>query len=189
MTKEELAPFLKMAKELGFKGLSVTTPHKEAIIPLLDEIDPLAQKIGAVNTVVFKEGKIFGYNTDILAIDVIKKHLRLPKMKVQIYGAGGAARALVYGCKKEGAEVYITNRTKGRAEELSKDFDCQEGLCPEAELSINCTTIDFACTSPYAMDINIKPESLFLKGKQPIFGHEMFSAQALGQFKLWNLLF
>ena len=185
---EELPQFLTLAKELGFSGLSVTTPHKESIIPLLDEVDPLAEQIGAVNTLVFKGEKIIGYNTDILALDIIRKRIDLADKKVQIYGAGGAARALIYGCREAGADVYIHNRTFSKAKFLAEQFHCRAGLC-EADLAINCTTIDFECNAPLCLDINIKPDSLFLQGKQKIFGYEMFSAQALGQFKIWNLTF
>jgi 3-dehydroquinate dehydratase/shikimate dehydrogenase len=185
VTPGELAPFLELAKELGFAGLSVTTPHKEAILPLLDEIDPLAQAIGAVNTLVFKEGKISGYNTDVLALEVIKNHIDLEGKKVQIFGAGGAARALIYGCQHEGATVYLQNRTAQKAALLSHYFQCQVGLCDQPDLAINCTTTDFECSAPLGMDINLRPHSLFLSHKEKIFGYEMFSKQAWGQFQLW----
>lgn len=104
-------------RALGIKGLSVTIPHKIDIIPLLDEIDEMAQKIGAVNTVVNKDGRLLGFNTDWLgAVLAIKEKGEIADKKYVILGAGGAARAVAFGLKREGAEVIIVNRTyeKGR---------------------------------------------------------------------------
>lgn len=188
VAKEELQEFLQRAQDLGFSGLSVTSPLKEAVLPYLDNIDPVAEAIGAVNTLIFQQGKIAGYNTDILALRCIQKKIDLKGKTVQIHGAGGAARALIYGCRQAGANLLIHNRTEDHARNVAKDFQCQVGLHPHPDLAINCTAADFPSQAPLAMDLRVRPkETLFLQGcHTKIYGYEMFAEQALGQFNLWN---
>ena len=111
----------------GFKGINATVPHKQNIIPLLDEVDPDALKIGAVNTVVWKDGKSYGYNTDMDGFVMSVKeeaNFDFKNKKVLILGAGGAARGVAMGCVKAGvAKVDFCNRTKEKAQALAELFD------------------------------------------------------------------
>ncbi len=122
--------YVKQAVEgaygLNILGLNVTVPHKSAVIPYLQEIDELAQKIGAVNTLVRCENGYKGYNTDMTGL------LRAMKSEgvvvngrtVLLFGAGGAARAVAFLCLMEGAQkLYICNRTKEKAETVAKEVN------------------------------------------------------------------
>ncbi|MCM3788498.1 shikimate dehydrogenase [Domibacillus indicus] len=119
---EELKTAVAGMKAIGLSGFNVTVPHKTAIMPLLDEIDPLAEAIGAVNTVVRDENRFIGYNTDgegfVRGLNEEYGSSVLDK-KIMIIGAGGAARAIYYTLSQQGAErVDIANRTPAKAEEL-----------------------------------------------------------------------
>lgn len=113
--------------ELNFKGFAVTIPHKQAIIKHLDFLDESATKIGAVNTVKIENGKLYGYNTDARGfIEPLKNaYGDLKDARVAIFGAGGAARALIYALTKENADVTVFARNIEKAEDLAKDFKVQ----------------------------------------------------------------
>lgn len=197
----ELAQFFPMAKELGFKGLSVTMPLKEKVLPFLDEIDPIAQQIGAVNTVVIAD-KIIGTNTDGKgALDAIEKRVSVKGKKVVLLGAGGAARAIAFEAKSRGAEVFILNRTVERAKKLAQDVGGFGGSLSEVpdyyDILIN-TAPDFPSygkVTPLetALVMNIAssakyapyfPDDTVLKYKY-VPGQEMFLNQAAAQSALW----
>ncbi|MFJ7755003.1 shikimate dehydrogenase [Peribacillus muralis] len=132
VTKEGLQDAVKGMKALGIEGFNITIPHKTAIIPFLDEVDELALAIGAVNTVVNKNGRFIGYNTDGKGFlkslcDEISGDIKAKKTLV--IGAGGAARAIYFTLVNEGVkQVDIANRTKERAAELVSD-------CPYDKIS------------------------------------------------------
>ena len=142
---------------LHLTGLSVTIPHKENALRYLQavhgEIDPLAAKIGAVNTIVFGEdGRVSGCNTDYPgAIKAIMDGGQMGKgdfagLLTAVFGAGGVARALVVGLTDLGAKVTIYNRTVEKAEKLAAEFGCEAaGLEAvgdlDAKLIINCTSL------------------------------------------------
>ncbi|MGE1102435.1 shikimate dehydrogenase [Peribacillus simplex] len=125
VTKEGLIDAVKGMKALGTEGFNITIPHKTSIIPFLDEVDELALAIGAVNTVVNKNGRFIGYNTDGKGFfkslcDEISGDIKAKKTLV--IGAGGAARAIYFTLVKEGVkQVDIANRTKERAAQLVSD--------------------------------------------------------------------
>ncbi len=119
-------------RALGFRGASVTIPYKEDILPLVDHVDPVAARIGAVNTLVIKQqadGRspaISGYNTDWIGANrALAEKLELKGSRVLIIGAGGAARAIGFGLKEAGAEVMVTNRTVAKGERLAGRLDCR----------------------------------------------------------------
>lgn len=106
-------------KALGMRGANVTVPHKETVASLLDEIDPLAARIGAVNTIVNDRGRLRGYNTDVTGFLAALRSVRASgarDLRCLVAGAGGAARAIVAGLSEdEAAEIWVYNRTFGRA--------------------------------------------------------------------------
>jgi shikimate dehydrogenase len=106
-------------RALGLKGINVTIPHKVAIMPMLDEIDPLAKRIGAVNTVVIEDGRLIGYNTDgtgYVRSLVEDTGIQLDQQIVTMVGAGGAARAVAFTLAENGVkEIRIINRSRERA--------------------------------------------------------------------------
>jgi len=113
-------------RALGLGGLSVTIPHKVSIMDHLDQIDPLARQIGAVNTVVNRSGVLTGYNTDCYgAMAALKEKTGLTGKRAVILGAGGAARAVGFGLKSEGAQVVIYNRNADRGRALAKALDAE----------------------------------------------------------------
>ena len=107
---------------LGARGANVTVPYKEAVMPFTGRLDPLAEQVGAVNTLVWEEGRFTGYNTDVYGFLMSLEHAwgRAPAgARCLVLGAGGAARAVVAGLLRGGAEqVWVYNRTRSRAEEL-----------------------------------------------------------------------
>lgn len=121
---DELEDAVKGMKALGVSGFNVTIPHKEAIIPLLDEVDEAARSIGAVNTVVNRDGVLIGYNTDGKGyVEALKEVTMLKNKRVLIIGAGGAARAIFYTLAKEGnIQIDLYNRTASKAVELIQEF-------------------------------------------------------------------
>lgn len=131
--RESLEEFLLECPELGVRGLSVTIPHKEAVIPLLTDVDPVAREIGAVNTIIFDGKKRIGYNTDqqaamqtLAAASAREAESKwLQSRVVLLLGAGGVSRAIGHGLKKAGAHVVISSRTLLRAEELAGRLDCE----------------------------------------------------------------
>ena len=109
-------------RALGIRGVNVTLPHKQAVLPCLDEVSPLADRVGAVNTVVNDEGSLVGHNTDVLGFQKALRSL-LPQgaygRRCLVVGAGGAARAVVAAMVEDGAvQVWVCNRTHERAVQL-----------------------------------------------------------------------
>jgi shikimate dehydrogenase len=122
---EKLEAAVRGIAALGLRGCNVTTPHKQAIFPLLDRVDDLARKIGAVNTVVVeKDGTLTGFNNDgngfILSLRDADPNWRPDSGPVLVLGAGGASRAVVASLAAHGAtEIRVTNRTIDKAREIA----------------------------------------------------------------------
>ncbi len=120
---EDLKEALTGLRALNIKGVSVTIPHKENVIPFLDTLDRVAEEIGAVNTIVHREKRLFGYNTDWIGVKrALEEVVSLADKRAVVVGAGGAARAVVYALKREGARVTIYNRTWEKARSLAEKF-------------------------------------------------------------------
>lgn len=181
----ELEQWLAEAKKIPFAGLSVTMPLKRAIIPYLDEIDPEAQAIGAVNTLRFHDNKMIGYNTDgIGALNAIGE---VKDKHIAILGTGGSAKAVAYEAKKRGAHLSIFSRDP-------KKQSLHAGGTPY-DILINCTPApippSFILPGILIMDIRTGPKATHLiqeaakKGCTLIDSHEMFVAQAREQIKIW----
>lgn len=155
VTREHLADFLDDAPQLSIRGLSITIPHKEAVLPKLSWLDPVAHGIGAANTVLFRKDGLIGYNTDeaaavgalvdALAADGFRAE-ELAKMKALVLGAGGAAMAIAYGLQRRGAEVVISGRTSSRAQTLADRLGChavgwENRYSVHPDILINCTPV------------------------------------------------
>lgn len=140
---------VRALKQLNFSAIVVTVPHKQEVMNYVDEIDPTAQKIGAVNIILNKHGILWATNTDWSgAMDSLKEKTIISGKTVAVIGAGGAARAVVYGLKQEKARVWIFNRTEKKAVELAKEFDLDKAFklnetakISEAEVIINTTSV------------------------------------------------
>jgi shikimate dehydrogenase len=119
--KEDLKQAIQGVRALNIRGLNVTIPHKVAVIPFLDDIDPVAESIGAVNTIINDEGTLKGYNTDgegFLQALLVSK-VRPERKKVVILGAGGAARAIAFILTDRGADLTIINRHADSAQGIA----------------------------------------------------------------------
>ena len=200
---EELEATLDRAMKLGFRGFSVTIPHKEAIIPLLDEVDENVRKIGAVNTVTVKEGRLCGSNTDAGgALDALEEVTPVRGKRMVLLGAGGSIRAIAYEAKKRGADVIILNRDVSRAERLAGDFSATSGSLNDLagisyDILINGTPNQMPIDPSWikkgatVMDLSITPrETEFLcvakeHDCRVVYGTDMFFRQAAGQAKAW----
>jgi len=146
--------WLQCAAFLGYAGFNATMPHKEALVPLMDELDPLAEKCGAVNTVRIADGKFYGYNTDGAGFLQALTQLGVSpaSMRTMVLGAGGAAKAVCAVLTQQGAHVTVCNRTKERAEALCRmdpERMTAAGFSPgelrenarRCELLVNCTCL------------------------------------------------
>jgi 3-dehydroquinate dehydratase/shikimate dehydrogenase len=196
----------------SLRGLSVTIPHKVAVMPWLDEIDKTAAKIGAVNTLVIEGAAIQGYNTDAEgAIEPLEKICQLRGEKCAVLGAGGAARAIIHGLVEHGASVSVFARDMNKARELAADFEVAilplESITSyQADILVNTTPIgmyghseeqsvvpqSFLHRFPIVYDLVYNPlETRLLKearevGCATISGLDMLIAQAGLQFEFWT---
>jgi shikimate dehydrogenase len=210
VSSENLSTTLKRFRDLGVRGLAVTMPHKTAIMDLLDRIDPVAQRIGAVNTVVNDSGILTGYNTDWLGIlRPLEAETQLEGRSVALLGAGGAAQAAAYACASGGASVTIFNRSLARAQSLANTFGCKARTIESAgdlrsfDIIINTTPVGMAPDtrrSPLASSALRSHHTVFetiyspsvtelLKqsrevGARTISGLQMFLEQGVAQFSL-----
>lgn len=169
MMVEDVAAAVTGLSALGYCGVSVTVPHKETVMDCLDEIDPVARRIGAVNTLLFRRhpdsGKVIsrGFNTDWLGSNLaLAEEMKLQGSKVLILGAGGAAKAVGFGLVEAGAEVVISNRSAGRGRELADWLGCR--FCAgdqlgtlRADALVNTTSVGM---EPDADSIPVAPELL-----------------------------
>jgi shikimate dehydrogenase len=207
---ENLKDFLTALPDFGVRGFSVTLPHKERIFAHLDEVDPLAEKIGAVNTVtVRKNGSLYGSNTDYLGVlRALEKKIKLRGSRVAIYGAGGSARAAAFALSQARANVFICARRPEAARKLAEavggepiirsdlrrlEFDAivnatptgmypREKVSPLAKGELNCSLV---------MDLIYRPirtKLLRLAASRKaacVSGAEMFLAQGFAQWEHW----
>ena len=210
VNSEHLEQTINGIRALGIHGITVTIPHKTAVINYLDMIDPIAEKIGAVNTILNKGDILVGYNTDWIGIvEPLKKIINLKEKHVAILGAGGAARAAVFGVKERGARVTIFNRTQQHAHTLAKEFNCNYAAISEIEQIKNCDVIinttsvglesnesplseDAIKKEHVVFDVIYKPfETTLLKQAKEkhatiIHGTEMLLHQGLAQFEIYT---
>ena len=168
-----LGEALSGMRALGIRGVNVTIPHKEAVIPFLDELSPAAEAIGAVNVIVNEAGRLRGHNTDwegfLKALD--SRGVGLCGRKAVVVGAGGAAAAVVYALVSSGAEVAVVNRTPSRARALARRFSSLGSVTHgglhdlaaflrEAELLVNATPVGM---TPHAEESPV-PADLLREG-------------------------
>jgi 3-dehydroquinate dehydratase / shikimate dehydrogenase len=205
-----LKDLLTCGREIPIHGLSITMPYKEAILKYLDNTDSHTTKIGACNTIVrAQDGKLYGFNTDTAGVvRPLEQRIPLEGARILVLGAGGAARAAVFGLKERGCEVFILNRTPAPAQKLARQAKARtikrQDLRKLAfDVIVNATPVGMSNSgeSPlHENEINAKfvfdmvydpPETRFLKaakarGAQIIPGIEMFVHQAARQFEIWT---
>ena len=155
----ELPQYLAWAREKGVTGFNATMPHKEDLVPLLDEADPAAKTVGAVNTVCLRAGKWVGFNTDGAGAVAALEGAGLDPagLTITLLGAGGAAKAVALALSAAGAKrVFVCNRTLSRAQALCAqdplgrlspaafDVDTLTDLTEASQLLVNCTNLGMA---------------------------------------------
>jgi 3-dehydroquinate dehydratase / shikimate dehydrogenase len=207
----------ELVKVLELRGLSVTIPHKQAALKAADEADEISSGSGAANTLTAKDGRLLASNTDIPAAMEAIKDAAVKKwshgiygMRALVLGAGGVARAIAWGLKREAARVTIANRTFERAKAMAEELgvDCvrwHEMAAARAQIVVNGTSVGmtpdveaspvdaaFFGKDMVAMDTVYTPrQTRFLRdaqarGADVIEGVEMFVRQANLQFKTWT---
>ena len=205
-----LKDLMACMRDIPIHGLSVTMPYKESIIQHLDNTDSHTTKIGACNTVVrAQDGKLYGFNTDTAGVvRPLERRITIDKARVLVLGAGGAARAAVFGLKERGAEVYILNRSAAPAQRLARQARARimkKVLLKKSsfDVIINATPVGMGNTretplkedeinARYVFDMVYDPAETKLiklakaRGAEIIPGLEMFVHQAARQFEIWT---
>jgi 3-dehydroquinate dehydratase/shikimate dehydrogenase len=196
---------------LRIAGLSVTHPHKEAILRHLDALDPLAETIGAVNTVVVRGGgRLYGYNTDYVGVlRTLQRHVPLEGARVLLVGAGGAARACAFALATAGAFISVTTRRPAAARALARAVGGE--AVPRAALRrrrfdaiVNCTPVGQTpdvdvsplrveeLNARVVFDLVYNPVETALlrlarrRGCRPVPGWQMLVEQGAAQFEIWT---
>lgn len=136
---EQLGPVIAGFREMNFAGLAVTKPYKEKVLPYLDCLDDTAEKMGACNTVVVKDGQLVGYNTDGIGCTRSleeERGFRAEGKRIFSYGAGGAARAVLFQMASQGAKQITIAALDGMAQRLAEDLNYYHpGLCQGVDMS------------------------------------------------------
>ncbi len=195
----------------NLRGVSVTIPHKLAVMPHLDWIDDTAKAIGAVNTIVVEGDELRGYNTDVIgAMKPLDQIMNLRGARVAVIGAGGSARAICYGLRQRQADVTVYARDTSKAQPLADEFNATvaalDSFNGQAEVVINCSPIGMHGHSEgqsllraeslqhmkLVYDLIYTPEETALlrdakaAGCQTLGGLAMLVGQAVEQFRLWT---
>ena len=206
-----LADLLTVVRELPLSGVAVTMPLKQEVLPHLANMDPLTSRIGACNTLrTGADGKLYGFNTDVAGVvRPLERRLRLKGARIAVLGAGGAARAAVFGLMGQGAEVFIVNRTHESAVALAKKAKAramkrEQFAKNRFDALINTTPCGMAgskqalpieeneLNAGLVFDMVYNPvETALLKlarsrGIPVISGLEMFVEQGARQFEIWT---
>ena len=209
---DDLAKFIDSFKPL-LSGLSITMPFKQEILKYIDGIDPIAIKIGAVITIVIKDSKLTGHNTDVSgAIDAIEEKTEITDKNILLLGAGGAAKAIGYGIIEKKGNLIISNRTPEKGKKLASELNAEFKSTNEIEwnnidILINATSIGMVPNineSPldYKYLKYLKNKVVFDSVYNPLItklldiseknqcitisGIKMFVNQAAKQFELWT---
>ena len=200
----------------GYTGFNVTIPHKQTIMALCDEIDATARAVGAVNTLcVGADGKLRGSNTDAFGfIESIRQaapDFDFTRGAALVIGAGGAARAVVYGLQQAGVKkIRIANRTHEHAEKLARDFGIEVAACgtgaeglKDVALLVNATPLGMKGQPPLGFDVSLLPPGTMVndivynplqtvllrdaaaRGLKTVDGLGMLLQQACPAFKKW----
>jgi shikimate dehydrogenase len=196
-----------ITEEKSLRGIAVTIPYKEAVMQLLNEIDPVAKAIGAVNCIQFSEGKLKGYNTDVIGFEQSLLPLLKPHhTKALILGSGGSSKAVKYVLDKNNIDCKIVSRSARAGYDTIDYGDLNAATMTEYRIIINCTPVGMypdehlSPAIPYRLiterhllyDLTYKPEkTIFLRegerrGAIIKNGFEMLVLQAEENWKIWN---
>jgi 3-dehydroquinate dehydratase/shikimate dehydrogenase len=200
---------LACVQNIPIRGLSVTMPYKQEILAALENSDTLTRQIGACNTVVRgADGKLYGFNTDVAGVLApLEQRLPLADARILVVGAGGVARAAVFGLANKGAQVFITNRTAEKAQSLARQTKAKylkraDVAKQEFDVIINATPVGMdgkqspleekELNTKFVFDLVYTPAETKLismaraRNLQVIPGLEMFVQQGARQFEIWT---
>jgi len=209
---DDLAAAIAAMRALGIRGLGIAVPFKIEVMALVDRLEPLAERIGAVNTVVNDDGLLTGYNTDAHgAVRALEEVTSLEGKRILVIGAGGAARAVAHALQQRGARLHIANRTAEKARALASALGATYGGLDAArrlegyDIVVNCSSAgmkEYGAASPIpeqaifpglvVMDIVYKPVRTELvraaesRGALTVHGGRMLLHQASRQFELYT---
>lgn len=208
---DELGDFVTAARLMGFGGLNVTIPHKRAVLPLLDSLDDDARRIGAVNTIIPMNGGLLGANTDwVGAVRSLEEVVPLAGRRVTVLGAGGSARAVLYGLARSGAEPLVISRDDRKAAALADAMGVQHASLAEldraaGDVLVNTTPVGMApheddspapdaaiAAHEVVFDLVFHPERTTLLrraaglGRRTVPGLRMLILQAAAAFERWT---
>ncbi len=162
----KLAEFLKTLPASGLVGVNLTIPHKEQALDLVDEIDDTARHIGAVNTILMRDGKLFGTNTDAYGFIHNLRSAAVTKKKALVIGAGGASRAVCAGLLKEGYAIALINRTREKADHIAAVLGGKISVMPwerygeamkDIGLLVNTTSLGMKGQAPLTLSLDTLP--------------------------------
>ena len=207
---EQLGNAIAGARALGVRQLAVSLPHKQAVMSHLDEIDETAQRIGAVNTVTLRKGRLVGSNTDWLGLArALERETKLDARRAVVLGAGGTARAAVFGLRERGARVTVLNRTVARAEAIASELGAEragplESLAElEWDVLVNTTSVGLRGDASPVVASTLRPNTVVFdavyepadtrllrdaraRGARTVGGKWMLVEQALEQIRIWT---
>jgi shikimate dehydrogenase len=198
------------ARALGIRQLAVSIPHKQAVMAHLDAVDDVARRIGAVNTVTRDGARLVGANTDWVGlVRALERERPLDGARAVVLGAGGTARAAVFGLMERGARVRVLNRSTARAEALARELGA-EGAGPlealaelDHDVLVNATSVGLRSDASPVPASALRPGSVVLdavydpretrllhdarrRGARPVEGKWMLVEQAVEQVRLWT---
>jgi len=211
--KDKLKEATEAIRALNIRGVNITVPHKETVIQYIDEVSDEAKNIGAVNTILNNEGILKGFNTDVngFILSLKDEGISIKNKNFLILGAGGAAKAIVYGILKEGGKVYIYNRTPSKALAIKEKFkkfgfieivEMDKSVTEKIDVIVNATSLGLKKDDPMPLNPElIKPEHVYCDivypetplmreaeqiGCKVVGGIGMLLWQAAFAFKIWT---
>ncbi len=211
INENEIENLISKIKEEEIYGMSVTKPFKKSVIPFLDKLTPLAEKLQSVNTIYRENKKIVGHNTDIggFELSVKKINFDIKNKKIFILGAGGVVPSIILGLQNMNVDkIFLSNRTRQKGESLKKIFPNIElvewGKIPNFDMIVNATSLGLKDTDEIKLDYekigsnklfydviyNPSPTNFLKKAKE--FGNKtedgkmMFIYQAHQAFTIWH---
>ena len=206
---EKLKHFIEAMRYMRIELCAVTSPWKQQVMDFLDDIDMSAKELGSVNTIIQRDGKLLGYNTDLLGISATLQHVDIQSKKVLILGAGAMAQVIAFYIKKRGGEIFFHSRTEEKALALAEKFSGKifhfaGAKHPAIQIIINTTPVGmfphhndsplpekFLSATQVVFDLIYNPKETVLlksariKGAQTLSGLDPLIAQAKAQVRLW----
>ncbi|MDD2550037.1 MAG: shikimate dehydrogenase [Bacteroidales bacterium] len=194
---------IDIIKSMPISGANISAPYKRDVLNLVDVVAIDAEKIGAINTIVNSDGRLIGYNTDHYGVTQSLKEagIDIPNSSCLVLGGGGAARSAVYGLMRQGAKVFICNRTFSKAKIIANDFGCTLMNWQDFDSSLNFDVVVSTIVPEaiphfmdsvkfkYLLDASYKPSAVYqiaqAKGAKIVSGERWLLHQAVEAFRLF----